>query len=141
MNEQIKDKKIRVIVADDHVLIRDGVCSLLGLESDIEVVAVVEDGEQAVLKVSELLPDVVIMDIRMPKLNGVEATRKLKIEHPEVAVLCMSVHHEALIVDSILEAGASGYLLKGNAGQELVPAIRAIMAGEVYLCSTIKSER
>jgi DNA-binding NarL/FixJ family response regulator len=141
MNEKIKDKKIRVIVADDHVLIRDGICSLLALESDLEVLAVVEDGEQAVLKASELLPDVVIMDIRMPKLNGVEATRKLKSKHPDVAVLCMSVHHEALIVDSILAAGASGYLLKGNAGQELVPAIRTVMAGEVYLCSTIKSER
>ena len=141
MKEQANDKTIRVIVADDHELIREGVCSLLALEPDIEVAAVVADGKQAVSNVSALLPDVILMDIRMPKLNGMEATRLIKMRHPEVAVLCMSVHHERLIVDSILKAGASGYLLKANAGKELVPAIRAVIAGETFFCSTIAAER
>ena len=141
MTKDTQKSKIRVLVADDHVLIRDGVCSLLETDDDFEVLAVVEDGEQAVSAVGELRPDVILMDIRMPKLNGMEATRQIKAKYPEVAVLCMSVHHEKLIVDSILEAGASGYLLKSNAGKELLPAIRAIMSGEVFFCSTITAER
>ena len=141
MSESSGEVRIRVIVADDHEAVREGICGLLSLEQDIEVIAIAEDGIQAVDKACELVPDVVLMDIRVPKLNGIEATRALKAKRPEVAVLCMSVHHEKLIVDSILAAGASGYLVKGNAGDELVPAIRCVAAGEIYLCSTIAGDR
>lgn len=130
------DNMIRVLVADDHALVRDGICSLLELESDMEVVAIAEDGESAVRQVSDVLPDVVVMDIRMPGLNGIEATRQIKSQNDDVAVLGMSVHHEKLIVDDILAAGASGYLLKGDAGTELASAIRTVSSGEVYLCPT-----
>ncbi len=135
MTEQ---KKLQVLVADDHELIREGICNLLALESDMEVVATAEDGEVAVQKAEELMPDVVVMDIRMPKLNGIEATRKIKSEHNDILVLCMSVHHEKIMVASVMEAGASGYILKGNVNTDLSPAIRAIVAGEVYFCSSVQ---
>ncbi len=133
----MSDSKTRVLVADDHALIRDGICSLLDTTPDIEVIGVAEDGEQTLSKASELQPDIVLMDIRMPKINGMEATRLLKDKHPEMRVLCMSVHHEKLIVDSIMASGASGYLVKGNAAKEIVSAIRTVAAGKTFFCSTI----
>ena len=135
------DGKIRILVADDHVLIRDGICALLASEPDIEVLGFAEDGEETLAKATELQPDIVIMDVRMPKMNGVEATRLLKAAHPHVRVLCMSVHHEKVIVDSVMAGGASGYLVKGNAAKEIVPAIRAVAAGETFYCSTISTDR
>jgi two-component system response regulator NreC len=138
MTELADQKKLRIIIADDHELIRDGICGLLALESDMEVVATVEDGETAVQKAEELRPDVVVMDIRMPRLNGIEATKKIRSRQSGTLVLCMSVHHEKIIVDSVMEAGASGYILKGNVSTDLSPAIRAIVAGEVYFCSSVQ---
>lgn len=135
MTEQ---KKLQVLIADDHELIREGICSLLALESDMEVIATAEDGEIAVQKAEALMPDVVVMDIRMPKLNGIEATRKIKSGSNDILVLCMSVHHEKIIVDSVMEAGASGYIIKGNVNTDLSPAIRAIVAGDVYFCSSVQ---
>jgi two-component system nitrate/nitrite response regulator NarL len=131
------DRNISILIADDHVMIRDGICALLELEPDVQVLDVAEDGKETLTKAEALQPDIVLMDIRMPKINGVEATRLLKQEHPNIRVLCMSVHHEKTIVDSIMKGGASGYIVKGNAAKELVPAIRAVAAGKTFFCSTI----
>lgn len=140
MSDDKETKQIRVLIADDHDLIRDGLCSLLELESDIDVIAVAEDGADAIIKATELMPDVIVMDIRMPKFNGIEATQKIKALFDDMQILCMSVHHEQTIVDSILKAGASGYIVKGNAGTELPTAIRAVAAGDSYFCSTITGD-
>jgi DNA-binding NarL/FixJ family response regulator len=129
-----QEKQIRLLVADDHQLVREGICGLLELAPDIAVVGTAENGEEAVKRVAELQPDVVLMDVRMPLLNGIDATRRIRSDHPAVRVLGMSVHHEMTIVNDFLAAGASGYVLKGNAGAELAPAIRTVAAGEQYLC-------
>jgi DNA-binding NarL/FixJ family response regulator len=141
MTEQTKTMKIRVLVADGHLLILDGVSGLLAKEPDMELLGTAEDGEQAVLKTQQLQPDVILMDVRMPNVNGIEATRQIKAQNPNVAVLCMSVHHEKMVVDAILKAGASGYILKGSAGTELASAIRAVSSGKQYFCKTITRER
>jgi DNA-binding NarL/FixJ family response regulator len=129
-----QENQIRLLVADDHQLAREGICDLLELAPDIEVVGTAENGEEAVKRVAELQPAVVLMDVRMPLLNGIDATRQIRSSHPDVRILGMSVHHEMTIVNDFLAAGASGYVLKGNAGAELAPAIRAVAAGEKYLC-------
>ncbi len=128
---------IRVIIADDHAVLRDGTRELLQREDDIEVVGEAGDGEAAVALVEDVRPDVAILDIAMPGLNGVEATARIKSAHPEVAVLVLTVHDEDAYVFAILEAGAAGYLLKNVRGAELVEAVRAVMAGESVLHPTI----
>jgi DNA-binding NarL/FixJ family response regulator len=128
---------IRVIIADDHAVLRDGTRELLQREPDIEVVGEAGDGAVAVALVEDLRPDVAILDIAMPGLNGVEATARIKSAHPEVAVLVLTVHDEDAYVFAILEAGAAGYLLKNVRGAELVDAVRAVMAGESVLHPTI----
>jgi two-component system response regulator NreC len=118
--------KIRVLLADDHAVVRDGLRALLGESKDIEVVDVAADGLETVRKARELKPDVVIMDIAMPHLNGVEATRRVLRDCPECRVLILSQHEDA---DHILDAswaGASGYLVKRDAGADLADGIRAI---------------
>ena len=104
--------KIRVIIADDHQIVRDGLCSLLEKEPDLEVIAAVEDGRTTVRLVEELQPDVVIMDISMPGLNGIEATRKITRDFPNIKVIALSMHDDGRFVMNMLKAGASGYLLK-----------------------------
>ncbi len=128
---------IRVIIADDHAVLRDGTRELLQREDDIEVVGEAGDGAAAVALVEDVRPDVAILDIAMPGLNGVEATARIKSAHPEVAVLVLTVHDEDAYVFAILEAGAAGYLLKNVRGAELVEAVRAVMAGESVLHPTI----
>lgn len=124
---------IRVIIADDHAVLREGTRELLQREPDIEVVGEAGDGTAAVALVEDVRPDVAILDIAMPGLNGVEATARIKSAHPEVAVLVLTVHDEDAYVFAILEAGAAGYLLKNVGGAELVDAVRAVMAGESVL--------
>ncbi len=118
--------KIRVLLADDHATVRDGLCALLDDSDDIEVVDVAADGLETVGKARELKPDVVVMDIAMPRLNGIEATRRVLKDCPECRILILSQHED---VDHMLDAiwaGASGYLLKRDAGAELAEGIRAI---------------
>lgn len=124
---------IRVLLADDHNVLREGLRALLDRETDIEVVADVPDGRAAVRKAGELLPDVVVMDIGMPGLDGVEATREILSSLSGPRVLCLSVHREEHVVRSIFEAGASGYLLKTSASEELLQAVRAVAKGDSYL--------
>lgn len=124
---------IRTIIADDHKIIRDGLTSLLDNEEDIEVVAQAADGHTTVELVRKMIPDVVIMDIGMPGLNGIEATRQITSEIPYIKVVALSMHSDKKFVTEMLKAGASGYLLKNCAFEELATAIRTVMDGKTYL--------
>ncbi len=125
--------KIRVVLADDHVVLREGTRELLEHEEDLQVVGEADDGEQAVNLVTELQPDVALMDIAMPKLNGIEATKQIKAICPATAVLILTAHDNDQYVFAILEAGAAGYLLKDVRARDLIEAIRAVNAGESVL--------
>jgi DNA-binding NarL/FixJ family response regulator len=130
-------EEITVLLADDHVLLRQGTRELLEREDDLKVIGEAGDGEEAVHLAQDLHPHVVIMDIAMPKLNGIEATRRIKEKQPDTAVLILSAYDDDQYVFAILEAGAAGYLLKDVPSQELVEAIRAVHAGESILHPTI----
>ena len=131
------DDKIRILLADDHVMLRQGTLALLQREADIEVIAQASDGRQAVDLAHGLRPDIVVMDVRMPELSGVEATRQIREALPEVQVLVLTAHDDDQYVFSLLEAGASGYLLKTAPVSELVKAIRQVQAGESPLSPSI----
>jgi DNA-binding NarL/FixJ family response regulator len=122
-----------VLIADDHPLVREALHQSLEGEEDMKVVAEASDGEEAVKLVSELKPNVVVMDIVMPRLNGIEATRKIKEIAPDTAILILTAYDDDEYVLGLLDAGAAGYLLKSARGRDLVGAIRAIRAGESVL--------
>lgn len=124
---------IRVLLADDHALVREGTRELLAREDDLEVVAEAGDGEEAVRLAIEHHPDVALIDIAMPKLNGIEATKQIKAILPATAVLILTAYDDDQYVFALLEAGAAGYLLKNVRGRDLVDAIRALHAGESVL--------
>ncbi len=126
-------KKVRILIADDHAFVREGTRRILEQEPDLEVVAEAGDGEEAVRLASELKPDVAIIDVAMPKLDGIEATRQIKALCPTVAVLVLSAYDDDQFIFGLLEAGAAGYLLKSVRGREIVDAIRAVDAGESVL--------
>jgi two-component system response regulator NreC len=125
--------RIRVLLADDHAILRDGLRALLDGESDIEVVGVAADGLEAVHQARDLCPDMVIMDVAMPRLNGVEATRRILKANPCIRILILSQYEDKTAVLDAIWAGASGYLLKRSAGAELAEGIRAIMQGGAAL--------
>lgn len=122
-----------VLIADDHPLVREALHQSLEGEEDMKVVAEASDGEEAVKLVSELKPNVVVMDIVMPRLNGIEATRKIKEIAPDTAILILTAYDDDEYVLGLLDAGAAGYLLKSARGRDLVGAIRAIRSGESVL--------
>lgn len=124
---------IRIVLADDHAIVRDGLRSLLEQEADMEVVAEASNGLNAIRCVDEYKPDVIIMDASMPILNGIEATRRIRSNQTETRVICLSMHCDSRFVSSMLQAGASGYLLKDCASEELILAIRTVIGGRVYL--------
>ena len=125
--------KIRILLADDHVLVRQGTRELLEQEDDMEVVAEAGDGEEAVRQAINHRPDVAIMDISMPKLNGIEATKQIKASHPATAILVLSAYDDDQYIFALLEAGAAGYLLKDVQASELIRAVRAVHTGESVL--------
>ena len=125
---------IRVLLADDHAVVRDGLRALLGAQSGIEVVGDVANGREAVREAQKLQPDVVVMDIAMPDLNGIEATLQIEDACPSTQVLILSMHST---MEHIFRAGARGYLLKDSAGSEVVEAVRAVHAGRRYLGNKI----
>jgi len=124
---------IKIILADDHQIVRQGLRSLLAGEPDMEVVGEADNGHETVKLVEQLDPDVVIMDISMPDLNGIEATRRLLAECTGVKVIALSMHSDSLFVLNMLRSGASGYLLKDCALEELVEAIRTVMRSQTYI--------
>jgi DNA-binding NarL/FixJ family response regulator len=130
--------KTRVLLADDHALMREGLKALLLETDDIEIVGEAGNGRAAVRAVAELNPDVVLMDISMPDLNGIEALRWIEARHPGARVVMLSMHSNAEHVHQALAAGASGYLLKESAAAEVVAAVRAVQGGRRYLSEAIR---
>lgn len=132
--------KIRVLVADDHTLLRQGIRALLEREADIKVIGEARNGREAVHKAIALCPDVVIMDISMPRLNGFEATKKIREDCPQTRVVVLSMHKEEHQVQALLRAGARGYVPKHAPISELLAAVRAAHAGGCYLHPEISSK-
>jgi len=128
---------IRVLLSDDHRIVREGLRTLLDKEPDIDVVAEAEDGRSTVKLARKLRPQVVVMDITMPDLNGIEATRQITKEVPDVKVLALSIHSDQRFVMEMLRAGATGYLIKDCASEELVSAIRSVIRNQTYLGPSI----
>ena len=125
--------KLRVLLAEDHAVVRDGLRSLIEGQADMAVVGEAEDGETACREAKECAPDVVVMDISMPRLNGAQATERLRRESPAARVLVLTAYEDKSYLRQLLAAGASGYLLKRAAANELVHAIRTVAAGGVYI--------
>jgi two-component system response regulator NreC len=126
-------KKIRLLIADDHTIFRSGLKLLLESEPDFDVVGEANDGQQVVNMTDSLRPDVVLMDIGMPGLNGLEATKRIKDAQPDMKILVLTMHRSDEYFFNMLEAGASGYILKGAATSELLGAIRSVAQGDVFL--------
>jgi DNA-binding NarL/FixJ family response regulator len=131
--ERSARKKIRILLADDHVMVRQGFRLILAAQPDMEIVGEAGNGREAVELAEKLQPDVVVMDVAMPELNGIEATRRLASSTPHTRVLALSMHKDSVYVREILRAGARGYLLKDSVAADLVSAVRAVASGEGYL--------
>jgi two-component system response regulator NreC len=124
---------IRILIADDHQIMRQGLKALLDKEPNMEVVAEAENGRQAVQLARQLSPGVVLMDVAMPDLNGIEATKQILQEAPEVRVIALSMHKDKTFVSRMLQAGAKGYLLKDAAFEEIARAVKEVVTGRIYL--------
>jgi len=131
--------KVRVLLADDHTILRAGLKMMLNAQPDIEVIGEASDGRQAVLEAQRLQPDVIIMDITMPEVNGIEATRQVKKLQPDVRVLVLTMHENEEYLFQMLRAGAAGYMLKEAADTELISAIRVVSSGRFYLSPSAQS--
>ena len=125
--------KIKILIADDHAVVREGTRQILENEQDLKVVAEAGDGEEAVGLATSLKPDIAIIDIAMPKLDGIEATKQIKASCPSIAVLILTAYDDEQFIFSLLEAGAAGYLLKSVRGRQLVDAVRSVYGGESVL--------
>ncbi|MBL8209426.1 MAG: response regulator transcription factor [Bryobacterales bacterium] len=126
-------KKIRILLADDHRMVRQGFRMILDAQEDMEVIGEAGNGRDAVEMARSLKPEVVVMDVTMPELNGIEATRRIREAEPLVRVLALSVHRDGVYVREIVRAGAEGYILKESADSELIAAVRAVASGNSYL--------
>jgi two-component system, NarL family, response regulator LiaR len=135
-----QEPTIKVIICDDQAIVRDGLAMLLKLERDIEIVGIAEDGDLAIQLVEKQKPDLVLMDLKMPITNGVEATRKIKSKYPKVKILVLTTYDDDEWVSNAIKAGASGYLLKDTPRDELVKAIRGTMAGKSYLDPSVAAK-
>ncbi|OGP93072.1 MAG: DNA-binding response regulator [Deltaproteobacteria bacterium RBG_16_48_10] len=130
-------KKIRVLLAEDHTIVRQGIAALLGTESDMEVVGEASNGLEAIELAKKLGPEVILMDIGMRQLNGLEATREIKRLFPSMKILVLTMHENEEWIFQILKAGASGYLIKDSAMTDLISALRAVYQGDSYLSPSI----
>ena len=128
--------KIRVLMVDDHAILREGLRALLGYYDDVEVVGEAQDGAESLVRVRELLPDVVLMDIAMPGMTGLEATRLIRAQFPETRVLILTQHEDPQYVLPLLQAGASGFVSKRALGTDLINAVRVVAKGETFLYPT-----
>jgi DNA-binding NarL/FixJ family response regulator len=128
---------IRLLIVDDHQLMRDGLVRLLGLEQDVEIVGTAADGTEAVEKVGVLRPSLVLMDVRMPTMSGIAATREIKARHPETEVVLLTMHEEDEYIFEGLSAGASGYLLKDASHDELMSTLRQVQSGQAQIAPSV----
>jgi len=132
--------KKKVLIADDHALVREGIAAFLRLCDDVEVIAEASDGIEAIEKSNKYRPDIIIMDINMPKLGGLEATIEIRKSHPDAKILVLTQYEDREYISRFLKAGVSGYLLKKAVGSDLITALKTIIRGELYLYSSIASE-
>jgi two-component system, NarL family, response regulator NreC len=130
-------KRIRILLADDHAVVRQGFRMILAAQADMEIVGEAGNGREATELAESLKPDIVVMDVAMPELNGIEATRRLAELAPHTRVIALSMHKDSVYVREILRAGARGYLLKESGAGDLVTAIRAVAAGEGYISPAV----
>jgi DNA-binding NarL/FixJ family response regulator len=130
---------VKIILVDDHEIVRNGIKTLLESEPDLQVLGEAHDGIEALERIGSLQPDLLIMDIHMPRMNGIEATAKVKREHPKVKILILSMHDENEYIIRSVEAGADGYLLKDSSKQEFIKGIRTVMAGQKYYSGDIST--
>jgi DNA-binding NarL/FixJ family response regulator len=128
---------IRILLVDDHAVVRQGFRMILGAQPDMEIVGEAGNGREAISQAAELQPDVVVMDVAMPELNGIEATRRIAESSPRARVLALSMHKDSVYVREILRAGAKGYLLKESIDVDLLTAVRALAKGEGYLSPAV----
>ncbi|HET7522935.1 MAG TPA: response regulator transcription factor [Acidimicrobiales bacterium] len=140
MSEPSDDDVIRVLIADDQALFRRGLYVVLGTEENIEVVAEAEDGEQAIAKAEEMAPDVVLMDVRMPRVNGIEAAQRIRELLPSTKILMLTVSDEEDDLYEAIKAGANGYLLKEISVEEVAEAIRAVVQGQSLISPSMASK-
>ena len=130
-------KKIRVLLVDDHAILREGIKALLEKQDNIEVVAEAADGREAIPKAAQFCPDVVVLDISMPTMDGLESTRQMKKDNPDIKVLVLTMHDNEEYFFQLLRAGASGYVTKKSVSRELVSAIEAVYRGESFFCPSM----
>jgi two-component system, NarL family, response regulator NreC len=138
--EKQKAGKLRILLAEDHEMVREGLRSLVNAQPDMEVIGEAGNGQAAIERARELAPDIIIMDVSMPRMNGLQATEKLKRDLPHVKVLALTRHTDTGFLQQLFRAGASGYVLKQSTSDELVRAIRAIGSGGSYLDPAITSK-
>lgn len=131
------EKTVSVLLAEDHTIVRQGLAKLLDAEPRIQVIGEARNGREAITKVEELKPDVVIMDIAMPLLNGIEATRQIKKKRPQTKVIILSMHSHDRFISELFTLGASGYLLKDSSGPDIIHAIESAIEGDTYLSPSI----
>jgi Response regulator containing a CheY-like receiver domain and an HTH DNA-binding domain len=128
---------IRILLADDHAMVRQGFRLILSSQPDMEIIGEVGNGHEALQAVEKLQPDLVVMDVAMPELNGIEATRRITAAFPRTRILALSMHKDSVYVREILRAGARGYLLKDSIDSDLLAAVRAVAKGEGYLSPAV----
>jgi DNA-binding NarL/FixJ family response regulator len=132
-------KKLRILLADDHKIVREGLRTLINSQPDMQVVGEAANGKEVLVKARELKPDVVVMDLSMPELNGLQATERLKIERPEMKVVALTAHEDEAYLRQLCKVGAAGYVLKRSAGDELVKAISEVAKGGVHYEASLAS--
>ncbi len=133
-------QRIRVLIADDHKVVREGLAAILNAKQSIEVVGEAQNGQEAVEKARSLVPDVILMDVRMPRMGGVEATRQIKRESPHIGVIALTMYDEEHYIFDLVRAGATGYLLKDTDSAQIVVAIHAIYRGESLINPSVASK-
>jgi DNA-binding NarL/FixJ family response regulator len=133
----VSDRNIKIFVADDHTIVRQGLKLILAAQPDIEVVGEASNGREAVDLVQKSKPDIVLMDVAMPELNGIESTRRMVEANPRIKILVLSMHKEAVYVREILRAGARGYILKDAIDTELLSAVRSVARGDGYISPAV----
>jgi two-component system response regulator NreC len=133
----VSAKSVTILLADDHAIVRQGLKLILSAQADLEVVGEAANGREAVALAAQLRPDIVLMDVQMPELNGIEATKDMVAANPRIRILVLSMHKEAVYVREILRAGARGYILKDAIDTELLSAIRSVAAGDGYISPAV----